>query len=359
MIQRAVRIQTLGVHSGLRITQKSSLRRNDLAGSRKWGKHHSNLNLGRFQSHVVHSKDDSELEGSAFLKKSTEFVDGIIEKQKKTLKQHEETDEQLQLQIEALRAREAPKFAVDFLEWLIKLNISLRETEVKRLKDLEADRNKYVAEWTEFEKSTQNAEPEQVENLMMQVATGEDAAVQATSLVISAFVSASLLSWGSTFFGVNVATLLPDPSLPSLSNLSTWAAWTLPYIGATLAAGAILGPQFISNRGTFRFLAEDAFFSKLHPTAVLSVSSALAYSQAVTYQAVWLLLFLNLFRGDGTFSLDPAAADEAAVQQAMGSLVAGPKLLGLIAAPAAVVSTAAIEAGYFLLKETINSTVQE
>ena len=71
---------------------------------------------------------------------------------------------------------------------------------------------------------------------------------------------------------------------------------------------------------------------------MFSLSSALAYSQAIAYQGVWLLFFLNLYRGDGgnNFSLDPSAADEAIVQQAMGSLVAAPKLIALVAGPAAV-----------------------
>jgi hypothetical protein len=94
---------------------------------------------------------------------------------------------------------------------------------------------------------------------------------------------------------------------------------------------------------------------------VFSLSSALAYSQAIAYQGVWLLFFLNLYRGDGgnNFSLDPSAADEAIVQQAMGSLVAAPKLIALVAGPAAVLSAAAVETSYFLAKELVNGVVQD
>ncbi|KAL4527517.1 hypothetical protein Ndes2526A_g08700 [Nannochloris sp. 'desiccata'] len=356
MIQRAVSMQ---MH-GLRNSQRSSLRNDSFVTSTGCGKTPSYFNASRVALQKVRSTDDSEPEGNRFLASSTEFIDSLLEKQKKSLKKQEETNESLQLQLEAMRASDAPKLAVSVIEWLVGLNTSLQENEVKRLKELEADRDKFVAEWEEFEQKTENMDPLEIDDLMGQIATGEDASLQATSIVISAFVSATLLSWGSTFFGINVATLLPDPSVPSASDLSTWAMWTLPYVGATAAAGAILGFQWIGNRGTFRFLADDSFFGKLHPTAVLSLSSALAYSQAIAYQGVWLLFFLNLYRGGGnSFSLDPTAADEAAVQQAMGSLIAAPKLMILIAGPAAVVSAAAVEAGYFLIKESINGAVQE
>jgi hypothetical protein len=361
MLQRAVFMQMHGLSNGLKFSQKSSLGSGPFLKSKRCGKPPNYFHSKRFHSYRVRSTDDSEPKNSGLLEKSTAFVDGMIEKQKKTLKQQEEADENLQLQLEAMRAGDAPKFLISILEWLVGITVSLRENEVKRLADLENDRDKFVAEWKDFEEKTDKMDPIEVDDLMERVATGEDASLRATSIVISAFVSATLLSWGSTFFGINVATLLPDPSIPSVSDLSTWAMWTLPYVGATAAAGAILSPQWIGNRGTFRFLAEDSFFGKLHPTAVLSLSSALAYSQAIAYQGVWLLLSLNLYRGEATsnFSLDPAAADEAAVQQAMGSLVAGPKLLILIAGPAAVISAAAIEAGYFLIKESVNSTVQD
>jgi hypothetical protein len=344
---------------GLRNSQRSSLRIGSFATSRRCGKNPSYCITRRTTSQKARSTDDSDPEGDGFLASSTEFIDSLLEKQKKNLQKQAETDESLQLQLEAMRASNAPKFAISVIEWLVGLNRSLWENEVKRLKELEADRDKFVAEWKEFEQKTDTMDPLEIDNLMGQVATGEDASLQATSIVISAFVSATLLSWGSTFFGVSVATLLPDPSVPSASDLSTWAMWTLPYVGATAAAGAILGFHWIGNRGTFRFLADDSFFGTLHPTAVLSLSSALAYSQAIAYQGVWLLFFLHLYRGEGTrFSLDPAAADEAVVQQAMGSLVAAPKILILIAGPAAVVSAAAVEAGYFLVKESINGAVQ-
>lgn len=361
-MQRALSMQL----QGFRNSQRSS-RINSFLTSRRFGKNPSYCNAKRTIVGKVRRTDDSEPEKYKFLDEAnsslkasaTEMIDSLVARQKKNLQKQEETDESLQLQLEAMRAN-APKFAISVMEWLVGLNASLRDNEVKRLKELEEDRDKFVAECEEFEQQIENIDALEVENLMGQVATGEDASLQATSTVISAFVSATLFSWGSTFFGINVATLLPDPFIPSASDLSTWAIWTFPYVGATAAAGAILGFQWIGNRGTFRFLADDSFFEELHPTAVFSLSSALAYSQAIAYQGVWLLFFLNLYRGGGTsFSLDPAAADEAVVQQAMGSLVAAPKVLLLIAGPAAVVSAAAVEASYFLAKESINSAVQE
>lgn len=360
MIQRAVRMQLHGLTtSGLKIPQKSSVRIDPFLTSKHWGNNQSIINVKRLRSHRVYSTNDSEPKESSFLQKSTEFLDGLLEKQKETLKKSEETDENLQLQLEAMRAGDAPSILIKVIQWLINVNASIRESEVRRIKELEEQREKLVAEWTEFEQKTENMDPIELDKIINQVATGEDASIQATSIVLSAFVTATLLSWGSTFFGINVATLLPDPSFPTASDLTTWAIWTLPYVGATAAASAILGHQWIGNRGTFRFLADDSFFANLHPTAVLSLSSALGYSQAVVYQAIWLLFFLKLYRGDTFSFLDPAAADEAAVQQAMGSLVATPKILVLLAGPAAVVSSAAVEAGYFVLKESINGVVQE
>ncbi len=348
-----------GLHGGFRTSHRSGscLKHNPL---QKCGNTPRYFTSRRITSHRVHSSNDSDSE-SGFIEKSTEFIDGLLEKQKKNLQKQEETNESLQLQLEAMRASDAPKFAVSVIEWLVKLNGSLRENEMVRLKELEADRDKFVAEWKEFEAKTENMDPIELDNLMDTVATGEDASFRATSVVVSAFVSAILFSWGSTFFGVDVANLLPDPSIPTASDLTTWAMWTLPYVGATAAAGAIFGIDWIGNRGTFRFLADDSFFAKLHPTAVFSLSSALAYSQAIAYQGVWLLFFLNLYRGDGgnNFSLDPSAADEAIVQQAMGSLVAAPKLIALVAGPAAVLSAAAVETSYFLAKELVNGVVQD
>jgi hypothetical protein len=293
------------------------------------------------------------------LKKATGIVDSIVERQKKNLQKQEQTSQQLELQLEALRANDAPKFAIKIMEKIVALNASLTETEVKRLQDLEADNIKFTSEWKDFEEKLDNMDPLAIDDLVDQVATGEDASLRATSLVITAFLSATFLTWGSTFFGMNVSAILQEPAIPSVGDLTTWLMWTLPYVGATAAGAAIFGINFIGNRGTSRFLADDSFFGKIHPTTVLSLSSALAYSQAIAYQGVWLLFFLNLYRGEGnTFSLDPAAADQAAIQQAMGSLVAGPKLVGLIAGPVAVVSAAALETAYFTLKEWINQTVQ-
>ena len=296
------------------------------------------------------------------VEKAEKLFDETLKDQRKLLKEQAENDEQIRLQVEAMRAQGSPEFMIRFVEWGANLSKSIRVGEEKRLREMESSKEEYIKALKQLDDKLDNMEPLEVEDFKDYIATGEDAPQRATSIVVSAFFSATLLSWVSSWFGIEVGTLIHDPAVPTVADLTTWLAWTVPYVGATAAAGAVAAP-WIGNRGTFRYMAEDSFFGKLHPTAILSLAASLGYSQSIVYQGVWMLTFLRFFSGDsgagGDYLLDPSAADEVAVQQAMGGLVAARGLGALIAVPAAVLSAAAVESAYFVIKESISYTAQD
>lgn len=304
---------------------------------------------GRGRSARVRAKEDGEEDNSgSMLDASTDFLDSLVDARKRAVREKAQREREMRADLEAMRAAGSPPWALNIVEWLVKFNTDIYEGEVRRLAKLEADQQRYVAEWEAWERTNKEQGPLTVEDFAEVVVTGQDAPEQATAAILAAFIGAAAVSWAASLFGNEVGVIFPDPTLPSAAEASAWAAWTVPYAGATAAAAAFAGP-WVANRGTFRFAAtEDSFYAALHPTAVLSLAAALAYSQGVIYQGVWLLAFYRMFAGGGVDAgLDPAAADDAVVAQAMGSLVASPAapVLRLIAAPAAVAATAALEAG--------------
>ena len=312
--------------------------------------------------------EDTTTDNSGFFEQSVEFVDKMVERQRKNLLKQQSVSVDLRRQIKEMEDRNAPAPVIRLMDWLADRNDSLNEFESTRLANLQLDREKYVEEWKAFEENAAAAmEPLDAEDTFSFVTTGEDSATEATGIVISAFLSAAVISYAASWFNINVGDLLPDPTLPTTAQLTTWAAYTAPYLGATAALAAVAAVGGSADRGTFRFPAEDAFFGKLHPTAIFSLAASLGYAQAVIYQGVWLLVFLKMYSGGGgggggntDFLFDPAGADEAAVQQAMGSLfVSVPGLRALLAGPAAVLTAAVVETGYFGLKEVVNSVSQE
>lgn len=306
------------------------------------------------------SGNGKDPDNNDILIKAKEFFDSTVEQQKKLLKEQADNEETILLQLEAMRAQGSPQFLIGIVEWFAGVSKNMREKEEARLKDFEKQEAEFMKSWKDWEQKTDNMEPLDVQDLQQYIATGEDSSERATGIIVSAFFSATLLSWVASWFGINVGTLLQEPAVPTVGDLTTFATWTVPYLGATAAAAAISTP-WIGNRGTFRYPAEDSFFGKLHPTAIFSLATSLGYSQAVVYQGVVLLTFLRMFAGNGggDYVYDPLVSDEVAVQQAMGSLVSSRGLGALLAVPAAVLSTATLEAGYFLIKENIDNTVKE
>lgn len=307
-------------------------------------------------------KDGEDEDSGSMLEASNAFLEKVIESRRRVVQEHAVREREMKAELESMRAAGSPDWALRIVEWLVKLNTDIYQGEVDRLAKLEADHDRYLSEWEEWERTNNEAGLLTVEDLAEVVVTGQDAPEQATAAILAAFIGAAIVSFVASLFGTEVGVLLPDPTLPTAAEISAWAAWTVPYAGATAVAAAFAGP-WIANRGTFRFaVAEDSFYGALHPTAVLSLAAALAYSQGVIYQGVWLLSFYHLFAGGGVDAvLDPAAADDAVVSQAMGSLVAAPTapVLRLIAAPAAVAAAAALEAGVWGARVTAANILQE
>ena len=326
---------------------------------------HSATNRKRVVIYAFDKKDgDSSSPPPSFSNKSIEILDALLERQRANVQRQSVKNKEMKDQLDIMKASpNTPQTTISFMQWVTDLCTSIENQETERLRDIEHKRETFLQEvraWEQRDKEANDDNQDQKKNATFIdeiVVTGEEAAYEATAFVVFTFISATAVSWVASWFGINLGSLLPDPEIPTVGQVGNWVAWTTPYAAATVAA-ALISREWIGNRGTFRYLAEDSFFANLHPSAILSLALSSAYAQGVVWQGVYLLAFLRAFGGGGGGG--GIASDEYlltmddgnTLQQSMGTLIAAPSfVLGpLFAAPVAVACAATLEAGFFALK---------
>ena len=309
------------------------------------------INSADQDTSTIEGKDEEEEDSFP----GSEILDSLIEKQRKNLEKAREAEAEFK---EVVRAAElsgyTPKAYLAFLRWLQGLNSSSLESEIASLAKLESQRVNLKSKWRQLE--TLAPSPEKpvggsnpVEEPVLEAK--EEQAIIATALVISSFIFPFSFSYVASLFGIDLSMLMKDGEFPSAEAIATWAAWSLPYVGGTVIAGAI-APRWIGNKGTLRLIDDDKFQSELPLITLASVSMACGYSQAVVHQGVWYLCLLNFLAGGSNVSVgDPMYSEELLMQQSLGSLVAVPSFWKLFSKPAAVVLSSLLEAGWWFLSD--------
>lgn len=290
------------------------------------------------------------------------LIDSLIEKQRRNLQRAREFDAEFK---ETLRAAELsgsiPKAFIAILQWLQNLSSATVESESASLAKLEIERDELKSSWKNVDalsasqKSPLTGSQSRASAEVDVLEEKEEQAILATGLVIFSFVFPFAFSYIASLFGIDLSVLIKDGEVPSTEALLTWAAWSAPYIGGTAIAGA-LAPRWIGNRGTIRLLKDnDTFQSQLPLITLASVSIASGYSQVIVHQGVFYLCLLNLLAGGNSSIGDPVYAEDALMQQSLGSLVAAPTLWKLFSKPAAIVLNSALEAGWWLVSNLYTS----
>jgi len=275
-----------------------------------------------------------------------------IKKAKEEVQRAKQERQQYFDQLELLKSQaELPGFLYTFL---LKIG-SLFDMSISNLEDNIKDMEAF-----DFENSISSTEAGSAEGEDPFSSEDINFGLFSISYTISTYLTSFLvLGIGSLVTGVDTGKYLILPPIDYttttnndwlLSSGLTWAAWTLPYLGATLALGAI-APSFLTNKSLLRTINPSRrLLSDSAPLSLLFVSLTAAFTQTLAYQGLWYQSFLPTQRDQIRDLLEdssPMMSDTLGGFLGLQSIGGGMQLSSLMAIPTAIVLTGLLEGGWF------------
>ncbi|PRW56837.1 Pentapeptide repeat family [Chlorella sorokiniana] len=179
-----------------------------------------------------------------------------------------------------------------------------------------------------------------------------------STAVTSSVISAWLVGWIGSWWGVNAYHLLqlPEEWGSVQAALPAWVAWTAPYLGATLGAYYVAPNLF---KTAVRPITSDQqrFFQRIPLAGCAGAALAVAFCQCLIYQGLWQEAFSGWLGGSrDPFEIIDADLMADSLQSSMGTLVGSPKLPFFLVVPGAAVMTGLLEAGYYWSAMALRNT---
>jgi hypothetical protein len=275
-----------------------------------------------------------------------------IKKAKDEVQRAKQERQQYFDQLELLKSQaELPGFLYTFLLKIGSLfDMSISDLE-DNIKDMEA---------FDFENSTTSTEAGSAESEDPFSSEDINFGLFSISYTISTYLTSFLvLGIGSLVTGVDTGKYLILPPIDYTTTTSnewllssglTWAAWTLPYLGATLALGAI-APSLLTNKSLLRTIDPSSrLLSDSTALSLLFVSLTAAFTQTLAYQGLWYQSFLPTQRDQIRDLLEessPMMSDTVGGFLGLHSSGGGLQLSSLLAIPTAILLTGLLEGGWF------------